>query len=29
MDGLIYPRILVLIRVVRQICMYVRRLVGE
>ena len=25
MDGLIYPRIWVLIRVVRQICMYVGR----
>ena len=29
MDGLIYPRIWVPIRVVRQICMYVGRKVSE
>ena len=29
MDGLIYPRVWVLIRVVRQICMYVGRKVSE
>ena len=29
MDGLVYPRVWVLIRVVRQICMYLDRKVSE
>ena len=29
MDGLVYPRVWVLIRVVRQMCMYVGRKVSE